>query len=173
MAGNSDKKRIDNSVVQNLDLNKYLGTWYEIARYDHRFERDMDGVTANYSLMNNGMIKVINSGYKGGLDGKYKEAEGKARIPNPNEPSKLEVAFFLNFWGDYYVMELAEDYRFALIGSKTDKYLWILSRTPVLAESDHEFLIKRIRERGYDENKLIWVKHCPPFVQGLSTNCSN
>lgn len=82
----------------------------------------------------------------------------KARRPNADEPGKLEVAFFGNFYGDYYVLELADDYRYALVGSKTNKYLWILSRTPEMTEDDLSFVLQRIRERGYDESKLIWVK---------------
>ena len=150
---------IDNSVVSTVNLDKYLGTWYEIARYDHRFERNMQGVKANYSMRNDGLIKVLNSGYKGSLDGNYKETEGKARIPNADAPAKIEVAFFLNFWGDYYIMELADDYRYALIGSSTDKYLWILSRIPKMESTDLDYLLQRIRERGYNENELIWVEH--------------
>lgn len=148
----------DNSTVKTLDLEKYLGTWYEIARFDHRFERGMQGVKAEYSLKDDGMVRVLNSGFKGGLDGKFKETEGKARIPDPEAASKIEVAFFWNFWGDYYVMELADDYRYALVGSSKMKYLWILSRTPSLAPTDKEFLLKRITERGYDAGKLIWVE---------------
>lgn len=153
------KKNFDNSTVKELDLTRYLGTWYEIARFDHRFERDMQGVTAQYSIREDGLIKVLNSGYKKSLDGKCKEAEGKARIPNPAEPAKIEVAFFWNFWGDYYVMELADDYRYALVGSSAKKYLWILSRTPKLPQADLDFIIRRIKERGYDVQKLIWVQH--------------
>lgn len=156
-ANNSQKKEFDNSTVSTLVLDKYLGKWYEIARFDHSFERDMQGVTANYSIREDGLIKVINSGYKGSLEGKYKETEGKAKIPDPDVPSKLKVAFFWNFWGDYYIMELADDYRYALIGSSTEKYLWILSRTKMLLPEDQDYLITRIKDRGYDESKLIWV----------------
>ncbi len=155
---NSEKESFDNSVVDTLELDRYLGTWYEIARYDHSFERDMQGVKASYSVREDGLIQVINSGHKGSLDGKYKETKGKARIPDKNVPSKIEVAFFLNFWGDYYVMELADDYRYSLVGSSTSKYLWILSRTPQLQPSDKEFLLQRIAERGYHPEQLIWVE---------------
>lgn len=102
--------------------------------------------------------KSYNSGYKHTLDGEFKQSEGKARRPNANEPGKLEVAFFANFYGDYYVLELADDYRYALVGSKTDKYLWILSRTPVMAPDDLNFLMQRIKARGYNEADLIWAE---------------
>ncbi|WP_319511040.1 lipocalin family protein [uncultured Draconibacterium sp.] len=150
---------IDNSVVKELDLQKYLGTWYEIARYDHRFERGLVGVTANYSMRPDGKIKVVNSGYENTLDGEYSEAIGKAKIPDPvNEPAKLKVSFFWIFYGDYYVLELDEDYQWAVIGSSTDKYLWILSRTPQMKPEVYNDLLKRIADRGYDTSELIKVK---------------
>ena len=153
------KQMTDNSVVKELDLQKYLGTWYEIARYDHRFERDLVGVTANYSMRPDGKIKVVNSGYKNTLDGEYSEAIGKAKIPDPeNEPAKLKVSFFWIFYGDYYVLELDKDYQWAVIGSSTDKYLWILSRTPQMAPEIYTDLLKRIADRGYDTSALIKVK---------------
>lgn len=149
---------LDTTTVSSLDLDRYMGKWYEIARFDHKFERNLVGNTAEYSFRDDGLIKVLNSGYKHTLDGELKQSEGKARQPNANEPGKLEVAFFGNFYGDYYVLELADDYRYALVGSKTDKYLWILSRTPVLSEEDFEYLLKRISERGYNTDDLIWVE---------------
>ena len=153
------KQMIDNSVVKELDLQEYLGTWYEIARYDHRFERDLVGVTANYSMRPDGKIKVVNSGYKNTLAGEYSEAIGKAKIPDPeNEPAKLKVSFFWIFYGDYYVLELDKDYQWAVIGSSTDKYLWILSRTPQMAPEIYTDLLKRIADRGYDTSALIKVK---------------
>lgn len=152
-------EQFDNSTVSELDLNRYVGKWYEIARYDHIFERGLVGCTANYTLQDNGYIKVVNAGYKKTLDGKYDESIGKARRPNENEQGKLEVAFFANFYADYYVLELAPDYRYVLVGSKTDKYLWILSRTPQMEQVDIDFLLKRVKERGYNINKLIWVEH--------------
>ncbi len=88
---------IDKTVVENFDIQRYLGTWYEIARYDHYFERDLVGVTANYSFRNDGKLKVINRGYKKNLNGKKTEAIGKAKIPNKENPAKLKVSFFLFF----------------------------------------------------------------------------
>jgi len=152
-------EQLNNSTVSELDLNRYVGKWYEIARFDHIFERGLVGCTANYTLQDNGYIKVVNAGYKKTLDGKYDESVGKARRPNEDEPGKLEVAFFANFYADYYVLELASDYRYVLVGSKTDKYLWILSRTPQMEQVDIDFLLKRAKERGYNVDKLIWVEH--------------
>ncbi|WP_347839327.1 lipocalin family protein [uncultured Draconibacterium sp.] len=153
------KQTVDMSVVDKLDLAKYLGTWYEIARFDHRFERGLVGVTANYAIRPDGKIKVVNSGYKQALDGEYTEAIGKAKIPDPvNEPAKLKVSFFWIFYADYYVLELDDDYEWAVIGSSSDKYLWILSRSPRLEEAVYDELLQRIEHRGYDTSKLIQVE---------------
>ncbi|MDX2414634.1 MAG: lipocalin family protein [Bacteroidales bacterium] len=150
---------IDLTVVKELDLQKYLGTWYEIARYNHRFERGLVGVTANYSIREDGKIKVVNSGYKKNLDGKFSQATGKAYLPNPDlEPGKLKVSFFWNFYGDYFVLDLEENYQWAIIGSSSDKYLWILSRTPQLEPGLYDELLNRIKMRGYDVSKLIKVE---------------
>lgn len=146
------------STVSYLDLNRYLGLWYEIARFDHFFERGMEGVTAEYSIFPGAKIRVLNSGHKGSLDGKLKQAEGKAKQPDPSDPGKLKVSFFLFFYGDYYILELDQDYRWALIGSSSKNYLWILSRTPQLASDELEMILKLAQDRGYDTGKLIFVK---------------
>lgn len=151
--GNSTE--IDNRTVQTFDVPRFMGKWHEIARYDHRFEKDMTRVTATYTLLPNGRIKVLNAGYK---DGKYKEIKGKAKQPDPNDPGKLKVSFFLWFYADYYVLDIAPDYSYALIGSSSDKYLWIMSRTPSLPKPVLDSLIDNLRRRGYDTSKLIWVK---------------
>lgn len=156
---NKPKSMIDKTVVKELDLEKYLGTWYEIARYDHRFERGLVGVTANYSMRDDGKIKVLNSGYEGSLSGKFSEAIGKAKIPDPvNEPAKLKVSFFWIFYGDYYVLELDKNYQWALIGSSSDKYLWILSRTPQMENKVYLECLDKLTKRGYDVSKLIKVE---------------
>ena len=150
---------IDKKVVKELDLQKYLGTWYELARYNHRFERGLVGVTANYSIREDGKIKVLNSGYKKSLDGRFKQAEGKAYLPDPElEPGKLKVSFFWNFYGDYFVLDLDENYQWAIVGSSSDKYLWILSRTPQLNQDLYNELLDKIRLRGYDVSQLIKVE---------------
>jgi lipocalin len=153
----AQKSTIDNSVVQTLDIDKYLGTWYEIARFDHRFERGLVGVTAYYSFRPDGKIKVVNTGYKNTLDGKKSVSVGKAKIPDPNVPSKLKVSFFWFFYGDYFVMELDPNYQWALIGSNSDNYLWILSRTPQIDEELYQVFLDKLIARGYDVSKLIKV----------------
>lgn len=149
---------IDKTVVKDLEIERYLGKWYEIARFDHRFERGLVGVSATYSTRDDGKIKVVNSGFEGTLKGKLSIATGKAKIPDLNVPSKLKVSFFLFFYGDYFVMELDQDYQWAVIGSSSDNYLWILSRTPVMDSDLYNDLIKRLIKRGYNIEKLIRVE---------------
>ncbi len=144
-----------NTPVGSLDLPRYLGTWYEIARFDHSFERGMTNVTAEYVLRGDGKVDVLNSGWK---DGKKKTAKGKAKQPDPEKnPALLKVSFFLFFYSDYRILMLSEDYSVALVGSSSDKYLWILSRTPSLPQPVIESVIAEARNRGYDTSKLIWV----------------
>jgi len=153
----SQNSMIDKTVVKEFDINQYLGNWYEIARFDHRFERGLVGVTANYSIRNDGKIKVINSGFKQTLDGKKSEAKGKAKIPDPGTPSKLKVSFFWFFYGDYFILELDQNYQWAVVGSSSDNYLWILSRSPQMDEILYRQILARLVKRGYDVNKLIRV----------------
>ncbi|HKJ42124.1 MAG TPA: lipocalin family protein [Sunxiuqinia sp.] len=154
----SSKTLIDKTTVPELDLNKYAGTWHEIARFPHSFEKNLVGVIATYKLRDDGKIDVINAGYKNSLDGKYKEAKGVAKRPNPNEPGKLKVSFFLFFYADYNVLDLdTANYQYALIGSSTPNYLWILSRTPHMDESTYNRLVQVAKDRGYDTSKLYKV----------------
>lgn len=141
-------------TITEFDLNRYLGTWYEIARFDHRFERGLQNVTATYSLRDDGKIKVVNRGIN--EKGEPSEAIGKAKTTS--ETGKLKVSFFWIFYADYFILELDENYGWALIGSQSDKYLWILSRTPVLDESVKTGILEMAKNRGYDTSKLIWVK---------------
>lgn len=149
---------ITTTTVPELDLQKYVGEWYEIARFDHRFERGLVGCKANYTINDDGTIKVINSGYKGDFGGEYKESEGKARRPDDKIPGKLEVSFFLWFYSDYNVLLLADDYRYALVGSKSPDYLWILSRDPELTPDDKDQILREATARGYNTDNLIWVQ---------------
>ena len=154
----SNSGNVNTTTVKELDLERYMGVWYEIARFDHKFERNLVGVTATYSLRDDGKITVINQGYKNSLDGKLSKAKGKAKQPNPGEPGKLKVSFFLFFYADYFILELDKDYKWVLVGSTTDKYLWILSRTPRLEKSTIDKISSMAQNRGYDTSKLIWVE---------------
>ncbi len=151
----------DQTIKSTFDfkLEKYLGTWYEIARFDHSFERGLEGTTANYSLMENGKIKVTNSGYKNGLNGEQKTSIGKAKLTSPETPRNLKVSFFLFFYAPYNILEIDENYQYVLIGSNSSKYLWILSRTPEMDDKVYKSLLEKAKNRGYDVSKLIKVKH--------------
>lgn len=152
------KTMVNTQTVKELQLDKFLGKWYEIARFPHSFEKDLVGVTATYTMRDDGKIKVLNQGYKSTLDGKLSTAVGKAKIPDSKEPGKLKVSFFWFFYADYFVMELDENYEWAVIGSSSPDYLWILSRSSQIDENTYQDLINKIKDRGYNLDKLIRVE---------------
>ena len=152
-AGCVSVPKVDNAPVVALDLNRYLGEWYEIARFDHSFERGVEQAKANYTQNADGTIKVVNSGIK---DGKPKTAIGKGKTTDT--PGLLRVSFFGPFYADYRVMLIDKEYTRALVGSGSADYLWILSRTPGLPETAKAELLAEARRRGYDTDKLIWVR---------------
>lgn len=145
--------KVDNSVSGELTLEKYLGDWYEIARFDHKFERGIQFSKANYSLREDGKVAVLNTGIK---DGKAREASGKAKFTDT--PRILRVSFFGPFYGDYRVMLLDAAYQWVLVGGSDERYLWILARTPKLTEEVKETILNEAKRRGYDVGKLIWVE---------------
>ena len=145
--------KVDNAPAADLDLNRYLGEWYEIARFDHSFEREVEQAKAVYTLKEDGTIKVENSGIK---DGKPKTAIGKGK--RTNEPALLRVSFFGPFYADYRVMKIDAAYTYALVGSGGAEYLWILSRTKVLPDTAKRELLDEAKRRGYDTDKLLWVR---------------
>lgn len=149
----NDEMPYDNSTVQTLNLNRYLGDWYEIARFDHAFERDMDYTRAYYELRPDGKVDVFNSGFK---HGKFKMAKGKAKLTD--DPARLRVSFFGPFYSDYRVLYIDPNYQYVLVGSKSPKYLWILSRKPQMDVTSKYLLVNEAAMRGYDVDKLIWVK---------------
>ena len=144
---------VNNATVRVVDLNRYLGSWYEIARLDHPFERGMDYVKAHYMMRSDGKISVLNTSIK---DGKMKDARGVAKTTKV--PGLLRVSFFGPFFSDYRIMMLDEDYQYVLVGGSTDKYLWILARTPQLDDATLSLILAEADRRGYDTSKLIWVK---------------
>ena len=148
-----DATEIDNSTVKAVDLNRYLGSWYEIAKYDHVFERGLDYAMANYTLREDGKIDVLNTGIK---DGRAKDAKGIAKTTNI--PGLLKVSFFGPFYSDYRIMMLDTNYQYVLVGGSNDKYLWILSRKPQLDDATKTLILAEADKRGYDTSKLIWVK---------------
>jgi len=155
---NTKSQMIDKTTVKELDLTRYLGTWYEIARFPHSFEKNLVGVTATYRLRDDGKIQVLNQGYKNTLEGERSKAVGKAKIPNKLEPGKLKVSFFWIFYADYFVLELDQNYQYVMIGSSSDKYFWILCRTPQMNSATYEMLLEKARKRGYNLDKLEKVQ---------------
>jgi apolipoprotein D and lipocalin family protein len=147
---------LDKTTVNNFDIEKYLGTWYEIGRYQHSFEKNLVGCTATYTKKENGLIEVLNQGYFKTLTGKLKVARGKARLTDL--PGKLKVSFFLFFYAEYNVLELdQEGYQWAIIGSSGPGYFWILSRKPVISDSFYRELLLKAESRGYDSSKVFKV----------------
>jgi len=147
--------------VEGFNAAKYLGTWYEIARFDFYFERGLDNTTAEYYPgKNTANLGVRNSGTVVAT-GKRKVAVGKARFRGPESRGELEVSFFGPFWAEYTVLTLDADYRYALIGGKDRQYLWILSRTPSIPEALKREYLDLAESLGFDTAKLIWVEHEP------------
>ena len=144
-------------VVDQVDLDRYLGTWYEIASYPAWFAKNCAGVTADYSWRDDGKIQVVNRCFKDTLDGKLKEAKGRAKVADPSTLAKLKVSFFGPFWGDYWVIDLDPDYRWAVVGEPKRKYLWILSRTPQLDKKTLDGILSRLPAQGYDVDRLQWT----------------
>ena len=144
--------------IQNFDINKYLGTWYEIARFDFRFEKDLDNVMAQYSLNDNQNVIVINSGYNFKKE-KWVFAKGVAKFRGNKNSATLKVSFFGPFYSGYNVIALDENYKYALVAGKSLKYLWILSREKSIPENIRSNYLKIAQEVGFDTSKLIWVEH--------------
>ncbi|WP_203294892.1 lipocalin family protein [Maricaulis parjimensis] len=143
-------------TVGPIDLDRYAGLWFEIFRADHSFERDCHGVTAFYERQGEDRIRVINRCWKNGLDGPLDIANGRARLPDPSDTSRLEVSFFGPFYGDYWVIDLAEDYSWALVSEPAGRYLWMLSRTPRPDPALIEERLQSLRDRGFDTDGLIF-----------------
>ena len=137
-------------------LNSYLGRWYEIARYEQGFQKDCDGVTADYALRADGKISVLNKCRK--PDGSLKSAEGKAKIVDPLTNAKLKVSFFGPFYGDYWVLDHADDYSWAIVGEGSGRYLWLLSREANPGAVKFAALVERARALGYDTSMLRITK---------------
>jgi apolipoprotein D and lipocalin family protein len=155
-------------VVPSIDFSRYAGKWYEIARLPNKFQKDCVGeVTATYSLLEGSELKVVNECRK--KNGKLEKAEGKARLADKDGPtSKLEVRFapswlsWLPFvWGDYWIIELAPDYSYSVVGTPDRKYLWILSRTPEMAGETYKSLVEKASAAGFNVAQLMMTKQTP------------
>ena len=149
------------TVVTGFSLERYLGTWYEIARLDHRFERGLTQVTANYSMRDDGGVRVLNRGYKRAKS-KWSEAEGKAYFVETPDIGRLKVSFFGPFYGAYNIIDLEPDnYSYALVIGNNTKYMWILARKPSLEPAVLESLLNKVRKLGFATDELIY-----PQIQG-------
>ena len=146
---------IDRTTVSDIDLKRYMGRWYEIARFDHSFERNLDYCEAFYSMQDDGTISVVNTGINSRNEHR-KTSYGKAKLGS--EPGQLRVSFFWIFYSDYNILALGQEYDWALVGSKSDKYLWILSRSRHLDSNTRNNILAIAQSRGYDTSKLIWVR---------------
>ena len=146
------------SVVSTVDLKRYMGMWYEIARLPNYFERKLKCTSANYTLRDDGRITVLNKGYYLTDPQKSTSARGVAWIPDKNSPAKLKVQFFWPFSGDYWIMELDKEYRYVLVGDPSHKYLWILAREKEMDEQTYNMLLSKAVENGYDVKSIIRVE---------------
>jgi len=148
------------ATVAQVDLQRYLGRWYEIARYDNRFERGCDGVTAEYAMREDGLISVVNTCYRDGLNGPADEARGRARVVDSSGGAKLKVSFFGPFWGDYWIIELDEaGYQWSVVSEPRGRYLWILSRTPQMDPDVLDARLARLETMGFDTDALVYPEH--------------
>ncbi|QDO92751.1 hypothetical protein FNB79_01755 [Formosa sediminum] len=146
-------------AVSPFNKEKYLGKWYEIARLDFKFEKDLNNTTANYSINpDNNTIKVVNRGYNY-VKQEWTEVEGKAKFLDSDNIAKLKVSFFGPFYSGYNVIALADDYKYALVAGKNLDYLWILSRKPTIPETVKEEFLQKAKDIGYNTSDLIWVEH--------------
>ncbi len=147
--------------VTGFEVDRYLGKWYEIARLDHRFERGLTHITAEYSKNDDGTIAVKNRGYKV-AESKWSEATGKAKFAGDKNVGQLKVSFFGPFYGSYNIIELAPDYSYALVVGPNTNYLWILAREPKLDPTVQQKLIDKAKSLGFDTESLIYVDHTSP-----------
>lgn len=145
-------------AVQQFEKEKYLGKWYEIARFDFSFERNLNNTTATYTLNENGTIKVVNRGYNYKTK-EWKEATGKAKFVENDSVAKLKVSFFGPFYGGYNVIALDDEYKYALIAGGSLDYLWILARAKSIPEDVKRDYLIIAKEYGFDTSQLIWVEH--------------
>ena len=149
------------TTVDYVDIERYQGRWYEVARFPNSFEKNCEGVTADYGRRDDGLISVVNTCRKGAPDGPAETAKGRARIVDEETNAKLEVSFFGPFWGDYWVIDLDADYSLALVGEPSGRYLWILSRTPEVEKPRLDAAIATLTAFGYNTDALYFTKQPP------------
>ena len=146
-------------TVEYVDVERYMGLWYEIARFPNRFEEDCEATTAEYELRDNGRVSVTNSCRQGSVDGDLDVANGRARIVNERTNAELKVSFFGPFWGDYWVIGLADDYSLAMVGEPSGRYLWILAREPEISDEALQHSLSLLEAMGYEVDALYYPEH--------------
>ena len=152
-------KADDLQTVEHLDLARYVGLWHEIASFPQRYTRNCYNVTAEYALRDDGRISVVNSCHKGSATGRLSTIRGVARVVDESSNAKLKVRFFWPFEGDYWVIELGENYEYAVVSDPTRATLWILSRTPTINQATLDFLLDRLTNvHGFDVSKLKYTQ---------------
>lgn len=142
-----------------VELDRYLGRWYEYGRYEAGFQKGCEAVTAEYARLPDGGVSVLNNCRKDAVDGKLSTAKGKAKIIEGSGGAKLKVSFFGPFYGDYWVLDHAEDYSWSIVGEPSGRYLWMLTRTPKPSEPTAALLKARVQELGYDWSLVRMTKH--------------
>jgi apolipoprotein D and lipocalin family protein len=152
----TEEKHSSLEVVLHVELEKYLGKWYEIAHLPFRFEAGCTDITATYSLSKDSSVSVLNECLR---DGKLKQAKGKAKVVDKNTGAKLKVTFFWPFSADYWIIDLDKDYNYAVVGTPNRKYFWILSRTPQMDEKLYSQLLEFAKIKGFDVGNIIKVSH--------------
>lgn len=141
-------------TVPSVDVNKYAGKWYEIASFPQRFQKGCHCTTAEYTMTDKGYLIVENRCNRGSVHGKQSYIKGKAFVQKGSGNAKLKVQFFFPFRGKYWIIDLADDYSYAVVSHPNKKYLWILSRTPKMDDAVYQKIIARLEEKGFDLTKL-------------------
>jgi apolipoprotein D and lipocalin family protein len=148
--------RVPLVVVPRVDLNRYMGTWYEIASYPNSFQRGCTATKATYVLRDDGKVNVLNECRRGSLEGELTTARGTAKVVDGTTNAKLKVTFFWPFYGGYWIIDLGEAYDYAVVGHPSRKYLWVLSRSPSMDEASYNRILERLAaKQGYDVTKLV------------------
>jgi apolipoprotein D and lipocalin family protein len=147
------------ATVESVDVELYLGTWYEIASFPQSFQKGCTATTATYALKDNGDIEVVNRCRKGAVDGPEDVATGTAKVVDATTNAKLKVSFFRPFWGAYWIIDLGPEYEYAVVGHPDRDYLWILSRTPTLDDDVYAGILERLDEQGYETDRLVVTEH--------------
>lgn len=163
---------INKETVKTLDVQRYMGKWFEIARFDYHFEHNLVGSTVEYTLLPDSTIEVVTCGYCDDFSGPCVRARGIAQV-DPDCPGKMKISYLWKFYAEYNILEIDEqNYGYALVGSNTRRYLWLISRTPHLPQDTLRHLLNCAKSRGYDISMLKWVKQKKDTPSGCTNQTS-